>query len=218
MERTGPPARLRILGAGPRGLTGAGPYPTANRSARESMPDQRTPKYPLVHSRESSKIRVLLAAGERGWYDPAWVSESLVRRPLWLPSRMANINNRKRAAHRRRVQGPLQQILNDPVVMPNADCLDVVVSVRRVEFGPTVRHIFVDARGAWRRTPQPGDERPHDRYMREARARGADTYVDLTDMFMFPELTETVSRELQKRLGLLYTPVIRRLSDLGREA
>lgn len=54
--------------------------------------------------------------------------------------------------------------------------------------------------------------------MREARARGEDTYVDLTDVFIFPELTATVGRALQKRLGLLYTPVIRRLADLGREA
>jgi hypothetical protein len=32
---------------------------------------------------------------------------------------------------------------------------------------------------------------------------------------MFPALTEVVAKELQKRLGLLYTPVIRRLCDLG---
>ena len=46
---------------------------------------------------------------------------------------MANINTRKRAAHRRRVQAALQDILNDPGVMPNADCRDLVVSVSRIE-------------------------------------------------------------------------------------
>jgi hypothetical protein len=34
-------------------------------------------------------------------------------------------------------------------------------------------------------------------------------------MFVFPSLTEVIGKELQKRLGLLYTPVIRRLCDLG---
>ncbi len=52
--------------------------------------------------------------------------------------------------------------------------------------------------------------------MREAKARGNETYADLTEVFDFPELTDVVARELQKQLGLLYTPVIRRLSDLGR--
>jgi hypothetical protein len=128
---------------------------------------------------------------------------------------MANSNTRKRAAHRRRVQAALQEILNDPAVMPNADCPDLVVSVGRVEFGRTVREIFIDVRGAWRRSPDQWIESPHDRYMREARAKGNDTYTDLTDVFIFPEITEVVARELQKRLSLLYTPVIRRLCDLG---
>lgn len=60
---------------------------------------------------------------------------------------MGNINHRKRAAHRRRVQAALHQILNDPSVMPNADCVDLVVSVSRVEFGRTVREIFIDVMG-----------------------------------------------------------------------
>jgi hypothetical protein len=51
--------------------------------------------------------------------------------------------------------------------------------------------------------------------MREARAKGEETYADLTEVFTFPSLTELVARKLQKRLGLLYTPVIRRLCDLG---
>jgi hypothetical protein len=109
----------------------------------------------------------------------------------------------------------LQQILNDPAVMPNADCRDLIVSVNRVEFGNTVREIYIDV-FAERRLPQePGEESPHDRYMREARSEGESTYSDLTDVFLFPGQTEMVAKELQKRLGLLYTPEIRRLCDLG---
>ena len=128
---------------------------------------------------------------------------------------MANIDYRKRAAHRRRVQAALQRILNDPAVMPNADCPDLVVSISRVEFGRTVRNIYVDVFGEWRRSRDQWNENPHDRYMREAKARGEETYADLPEAFDFPQLTEVVARELQKRLGLLYTPVIRKLSDLG---
>jgi hypothetical protein len=127
---------------------------------------------------------------------------------------MANINTRKRAAHRRSVQTVLQEILNDPAVMPNADCPDLLVSVRRVEFGRTVREIYVDVLGLWRRSPDGWAEAPHEKYMREARAKGKDTYTDLTEVFLSPALTEIISRELQRRLGLLYTPFIRRLCDL----
>jgi len=127
---------------------------------------------------------------------------------------MGNINNRKRAAHRRRVQAALQQILNDPAIMPNADCSDLVVSVSRVEFGRTVREIYIDVLGSWRQSRDQWVEYPHDRYMREANANGKETYADLTEVFMFPTLTEVVARELQKRLGLLYTPVIRRCVTL----
>ena len=45
--------------------------------------------------------------------------------------------------------------------------------------------------------------------------RSKGTYADLTEVFMFPSLTEVIGKGLQKRLGLLYTPVIRRLCDLG---
>ena len=68
---------------------------------------------------------------------------------------MTHINERKRAAHRRRVQAALQEILNDPAVMPNADCADSVVSVSRVEFGSTVAEIFVQVHGRWRLDPLP---------------------------------------------------------------
>jgi hypothetical protein len=129
---------------------------------------------------------------------------------------MQNINIRKRAAHRRWVQTALQQILNDPAVMPNADCSDLVVSVSRVEFGTTVREIYIDVQGRWRISPDRWTQDPHARYMEQARAQGKETYADLTDMFFFPELTEVIATELQSRLGLLYTPTIRRLCDLAK--
>ena len=128
---------------------------------------------------------------------------------------MANFNSRKRAEHRRQVQTALQEILNDPAVMPNADCPDLIVSVSRVEFGRTVREIFIDVVGLWRRSRDQWIENPHHRYTREAQAGGTDTYTDLTEVFILPAITEVVARELQERLGLLYTPVIRRLCDLG---
>jgi hypothetical protein len=131
--------------------------------------------------------------------------------------RRGNINTQKRGAHRRRVQAALQEILNDPTIMPNVDCPDLIVSVSRVEFGRTVREIFIDVLGRWRRSPDQGTEDPYDKYLREARAKGQDTYTDLTDVFIFPEITEVVAGELQKRLGLLYTPVIRRFCDFGEE-
>ncbi len=93
---------------------------------------------------------------------------------------------------------------------------DLVVSVRRVEFGRTVREIFIDVFGESRMSrDQWAEPRTTRRYMREARAKGKDTYIDLNDMFDFPSLTEVIACELQKRLCLLYTPVIRRLCDLG---
>src|SRR4029077_5744791 len=128
---------------------------------------------------------------------------------------MSNINQRKRAAHRRQVQAALQEILNDAAVMPNADCPDLVVLVSRVEFGRTVRDIFIDVIGLPRRSREQSAEGPHAKYKRGARAKGEVTYVDLTDVFIFPAIIEVVARELQRRLELLYTPVIRRLCDLG---
>jgi hypothetical protein len=129
---------------------------------------------------------------------------------------MWNINERKRAAHRRRVHEALREILNDPSVMPNADCGDLVVSVSRIEFGNTVADVFVEVNGRWRQPPDKWPENPHDKYMREARARGERTYTDLDEVFFFPAMTEVVARELQRRLGLTYTPLIRCLSELGR--
>lgn len=130
---------------------------------------------------------------------------------------MANIHHRKRAGHRRRVQEALQQILNDSGVMPNADCRDLVVSVSRVEFGSTVREIYIDVMGRPRLSLDQWPEHPYVRYGRESHERGEEgAFADLTDVFFFRHLTDKIAEELQKRLGLLYTPVIRRIADLGR--
>lgn len=132
---------------------------------------------------------------------------------------MANINAQKRVAYRRRVQAALQQILNDTGVMPNADCRDLVVSVSRVEFGRTVREIYIDVKGRWRLSLDQWPENPYDKYARASCARGQEgAFADLTDVFFFPALTDVIAGELQKRLGLLYTPVIRRLCDLGKKS
>lgn len=126
---------------------------------------------------------------------------------------MGNVNVRKRAAHRRRVQEALGTILNDPSVMPNIDCPDLLVVVSQVEFGRTVREIYVRFFGFWRRTHVPGEEPPHARYQRQAEQQGKGGYDDLTDVINNPELFRAVGAELQRRLGLLYTPEIRWLPD-----
>lgn len=130
---------------------------------------------------------------------------------------MTHIHIRKRAAHRRRVLAELQHILNDLSVMPNADAPDLIVFVRRVEFGNTVRKIFIDVVGKWRLSRELWSEMPHDRYRRVTKAKGHWTYIDLTDMFLFPQFTEIIARELLRRLGLLYTPTICRFCELGQD-
>lgn len=128
---------------------------------------------------------------------------------------MKNIHTRKRIAHKRRVQTALQEILNDETVMPNADGRDLMVSVSRVEFGRTVRQIFIDVVGQSRSSDLINARSSHETYLQEAVSRGEETYIDLTDMFHFPDLTDIIARKLQQRLGLLYIPVIRRFSDMG---
>ncbi|MEP3479105.1 MAG: hypothetical protein ABJZ55_07660 [Fuerstiella sp.] len=128
---------------------------------------------------------------------------------------MQNVNTQKRLAHKRKVQAALQCILNDPAVMPNADCADLVVSVSRIEFGRTVREIFIDVFGRPRAAISQVDEPMHDKYMREARERGEDTYIDLTDMFVFPKLTAVIGAALPKQLQLQYIPMIKRISDIA---
>jgi hypothetical protein len=123
-----------------------------------------------------------------------------------------NIHERKRAAYRERLRPVLQDILNDCTVMANEDCPDLIVSIGAIEFGKTVRRIYVDFHGSWK---DPERARTaHERYLQQAAARGEDTYVDLTDVSVFPSLMEKVEEELQRRLGLSYRPEIRPLSRL----
>jgi hypothetical protein len=122
---------------------------------------------------------------------------------------MANINVRKRAAHRQRVQAALSAILNDPAVMPNVDCPDLLVVVSQVEFGRTVREIFVRCYGLPRRPIGPGEVSHHVRYQREADLRSDGVYDDLTDLQYFGTLSALAGAELQRRLDLLYVPKIR---------
>ena len=43
--------------------------------------------------------------------------------------------------------------------------------------------------------------------------RGEPAYADLTDVAFFPQLMRSVEEALQRLLGLLYTPRIRRLCE-----
>lgn len=108
---------------------------------------------------------------------------------------MHRSNDRKRARHRRRVLFALRAILNDPSVMPNADRRDLVVSVSHVDFGRTVRDIYVDFYGV-RKRPQEA-KGYHERYLHEAKERGERTYVDLTDVAHKPGWRHIVELELQ---------------------
>lgn len=126
---------------------------------------------------------------------------------------MRQLNHQKRIAHKRKVQAALQQILNDSAIMPNASCSDLLVSVSRVEFGSTVGEIYIDVFGRWRKSMDCSDESPHDKYLREAREAGDETYIDLTEVFHFPKLTNIIAVALQKHLDLMYTPVIHQLAD-----
>jgi hypothetical protein len=129
---------------------------------------------------------------------------------------MSDSKTRKRAEHRRRVLAALRAILNDPSVMPNSDCPDLVVNVCHVEFGNTLRDIFVDFVGQLRRQREPGEESDHDRYMRRAKELGADTYVDLTDVAALAKWRSFVEAERRKRLELTYTPNLHVVRFLGR--
>ncbi len=102
--------------------------------------------------------------------------------------------------------------------MPNADCEDLLVSVSRVAFGNTVREIYLDVRGRSKKAHVPGQETPHQKYQREANERGEGGYLDLTDMFCLPGLTDIIAAELKRQLRLRYTPTIRRFSDLSKQA
>jgi hypothetical protein len=127
---------------------------------------------------------------------------------------MTQSHSRKRQNYRRRVVAALTGILNDPEVMPNADCDDLVVSVRDVLFGNTVRTIYVDFFGHWRNPANATNS--HNRYMEVARSAGQETYVDLTDVAIFPRFLEAVADELKIRLCLQYRPDIRHMSEIGK--
>jgi hypothetical protein len=123
---------------------------------------------------------------------------------------MRNVNIRKRAAYARRVRLALQHILNDSVIMPNADFRDLIVSVIDVQFGGTVREIYVDFYGEWKESPRWSDKKQgHLHYMADAIERGDETYADLTDVAYFQALMWHVALALQERLKLRYTPNIR---------
>ena len=126
---------------------------------------------------------------------------------------MPNTNPRKRIAHARRVKSVLQGILNDTEYMPNSDCPDLFVTVTRLEFGATVRQIYIDVGANSRHSPRPGEESPHEKYTREARARGAylGGYDDLTDVLYFRSHLQAIAEELQRRMKLRYTPSLHRL-------
>ena len=99
---------------------------------------------------------------------------------------MSNINVRKRIRYRRKLFELLQDVLNDPNVMPNADCGDLVVMVKDIAFGRTVREIFVDVIGHWK-TPELC-RTAHDRYLERARATSEETYRISLRFGYFPNL------------------------------
>jgi N-glycosidase YbiA len=121
----------------------------------------------------------------------------------------------RRAAYRKRVMAALNEILNDPNVMPNSDCPDLVVGVREVDFGESTRTIYVRITGFWK-----DEERArtgHKRYERASYASGLEgVYDDLSDVTGLPHLRVIVERELQKRLRLPYQPMIEYLWGLRR--
>lgn len=121
---------------------------------------------------------------------------------------MSKLNLKKRAAFRRRVQIALQEILNDAAFMQNVDCADLFVTVTDIEFGRTVRDIYLAVRGHPRRALGSGEEPRHEKYMKQAKLRGDSGYLDLTDVLYFPECREKIATELQHRLKLLFTPTI----------
>jgi hypothetical protein len=113
---------------------------------------------------------------------------------------------RRRETHRRLVWRTLTEILNDASVMPNIDCSDLIVSIRRLEFGQSLRTIYLDVYGRFRWATMRGDAGRI--WMERARAVGQETFDDLTGVMVFPRLREIVARELKSRLRLPYLPKI----------
>jgi len=125
---------------------------------------------------------------------------------------MENIHHRQRSAYERRVRQALTAILNDPDVMPNSDCRELVVSIGRLVFGKTVRDIYIEISGQWRDRDMA--RTAHMRYLAEA--KGERSYVDLTDAMHLPGCLDAAEAELQRRLELQYQPRIRPLGELSR--
>ena len=123
-------------------------------------------------------------------------------------------NHRKRIEHSNRLMSELQSILNDSSVMPNADCPDLIVSVSKIIFGNTVREIYLLVNAEWKKNDGTA-VLAHQRYLNEAKQLGEDTYIDLTDVFCYPEITASISEELKRRLNLQYLPIIHLIEDLG---
>ena len=126
---------------------------------------------------------------------------------------MENINSKKRAVYAKKVMIALQRILNDSSIMTNVDSSDLVVSISSVNFGKTVREIYIDVFG-YHKKPN-SSLKLHDQYIERAKKSGSSTYIDLTDIFIYPELTHIVACELQMSLKLQYVPTIRLISDIG---
>jgi hypothetical protein len=128
---------------------------------------------------------------------------------------MGNVVHQKRAEYRKRVMTALREILNDPHLMPNVDCPDLVVNVSEVDFGKTVRTIYVDYFGFWK-DPERA-KTAHERYTKDSEAKGLEgVYDDLTDVGFLPHLREILEKALQKKLGLTYQPTIQVIRHLRR--
>ena len=128
---------------------------------------------------------------------------------------MANVHRQKRAEYRKRVMVALHDLLNDPNVMPNFDCPDLVVNVCELDFGKSVRTIYVDFIGHWK---DPGRAKTaHERYVKQSRERGLEgAYDDLTDVAGLAHNREELEKALQKKLGLNYRPTIHVIANLRR--
>jgi hypothetical protein len=114
------------------------------------------------------------------------------------------VNERKRKDYSRKLQTALTEILNDELVMPNIDAADLIVTVASVWFGKTVRDINIGVFG--RAKCEQSSQSLHEEYVLQTEQNGNSTYIDLTDLTVYPEFMSAVAIELQKRCNLQYTP------------
>jgi len=128
---------------------------------------------------------------------------------------MGNVPRQKRDEYRKRVMAALQQIMNDPNVMPNVDCLDLLVNVCEVDFGKTVRTIYVDFFGHYKNSDLA--KTAHERYTKQSHANGlGGVYDDLTDVAALSHVRDVLEKALQRKLGLNYQPTIHIVRNLRR--